>query len=700
MRRIVVFCILLLFIGYINAQVVENPVFDRTDVPAFRVRKIEIMKDTTYIYCSYSAEAGSWANISKETCLYVRNINKKYPLLKCDGLPFSPQQKSFMSAERFNVLLCFPSIRNISKFDIIENESDKALNIFGIDISNTYHTSYQDSEIARFSNMASFYDLVGDTIKALQFKDKEIEATKYVFGIKSEPLIVSLLNASIMYDKYGFSEQAIDIAKQEGRIHAELWGTSDWNYALYLRSLGQFYSHAKEYDKAIKTYEESIQLFESLNIVDNEYAFALYFIAEDYYEIGECDSALIYQRKSLEARREIGETEGYITELYNVLFAGHNQAILNRVQIVKKELESLPNFIEPKSLSIAGIYKQIAFNYSLMDDNANAIEYCNKAIAIMNSTGHDNNEDYAELLALKCKYQQRSVLKDDAIASGEAAKLLYESLSIKSLKYAELLGDLAWAYGMALNFEKSVQLQFIAAEIYEDAKDWISLAEVYNSISHYYQRAERLDYAEQYVKKAIDVLNEHDSAEEYIADAVEQSGNSMINNPFALASIQERIDTGKSTSLQTLAQIYQKKGNLTDAINAELERGRILKKICDNQMYAVHLMTLSQYYLKNKQYFYAINNANQSVQLLSDCDKNTLSLAQLILAKATLEVGDSIKAIQHATEALANSSELANKENWIATKIFLSHLYYEKQDYVHAENSISSMLDSLKNNIS
>ena len=700
MRRLVVFCILLLFIGYINAQVVENPVFDRIDVSAFRVQKIEIKKDTTYVYCSYSAEAGSWANISKETCLYVRNANKKYPLLRCDGLPFSPQQKSFMFAERCNVLLCFPSIRNMSKFDLIENESDKAFNIYGIDISNKYQNSYQESEVSRFSNMASFYDSAGDTIKALQFKTKEIEAIKYVYGVKSEPLIVSLLNASIMYDKYGFSEQAIEIAKQEGGIHAELWGTTDWNYALYLRTLGQFYSHAKEYDNSIKTYKESIQLFESLNIVDNEYALALFFIAGDYYEIGDSDNALIYQRKSLKARRQIGAAEGYITELYNVLFEGHNQAILNRVQIVKSELESLPNFIEANSLPIAGIYKQIASMYSLMDDNTNAIEYCNKAIAIMNSTGNNNDENYAELLGLKCKYQQRSGLKDGAIISGEASKRLYESLGIKSLKYAELLGDLAWAYGLALNYEKSVQLQSIAADIYQNTKDWISLAEVYNSISHYYQSAERLDNAERYIKKAIDVLNKHDNAEQYIMDAVVQTGNSMMNNPFALASIKQRIDTDKSNFLQTLARIYQKQGNYANAVITEMDNGKILREMGDTQMYAVHLMTLSEYYLKNNQQQEAIACSEQSIQLLSNDNRISLTLPKLQLAIICFQSGDTIKAIRYAEESVSASSSVNDNESQIAAQSILSYFYWKNRQMNKAESCLSEELDYLRNFIS
>lgn len=700
MRKLVLFCILLLFIGYSNAQVVENPIFDRTDVSAFRVQKIEVKNDTTYVYCSYSAEAGSWANISENMYLYDRKANKKYPLLRCDGLPFSPLQKSFMYEEQCNVLLCFPSIQNISKFDIIENAGNKAFNIYGIDITNTYDTSYQESEVARYSNMASFYDSAGDTIKTLQFKTKEIEATKYVFGVKSEPLIVSLLNASILYDKYGFSEQAIDIAKQEGVIYAEVWGTADWNYALYLKTLGLFYSHAKEFDNAIKSYKEAIQLLESLNIVDNSYALMLCEIADYYYEIGDSDNALIYQRKSLKARRQIGDAEGYINELYKVLLSGNDHAILNRVQIVENELNTLPEFVDANSLPIARIYKEIASMYSLMNDETNAIEYCNKAISILNSTGRNNSEDYAELLGLKCNYQQRSGLKDDAISSGEAAKQLYESLGIKSLKYAELLGDLAWAYGLALNYEKSVQLQTIAAEIYQNAKDWISLAEVCNSISHYYQSAERLDNAEQYIKKAIVVLTEHDNAEQYIIEAVEQTGNNMINTPFALASIKQRIDTNKSAYLQTLARIYQKQGNYSDAINTEQESGKLLKNMGETQLYASHLMTLSEYYLRNSQQQEAIICSEQSIQLLSNNKSINLALPKLHFAIMCFQMGDIIKAIRYAEESFSVANSFNDNEGKIAAQSILSSFYLKNCLFNKAERCLSEVLEYLKKFVS
>ena len=43
------------------------PVFDRSDVPALHIDKVEISKDATCVFCSYDAIAGSWANISKDT---------------------------------------------------------------------------------------------------------------------------------------------------------------------------------------------------------------------------------------------------------------------------------------------------------------------------------------------------------------------------------------------------------------------------------------------------------------------------------------------------------------------------------------------------------------------------------------------------------------------------------------------------------
>lgn len=382
------------------------------------------------------------------------------------------------------------------------------------------------------------------------------------------------------------------------------------------------------------------------------------------------------------------------------MLTGHNEATQQRMQIVKDELSNLPNFIESSSLPIGRIYKQLASKYSLMDDNKNAIEYCNKALFVLESNGYNNNEDYAELLGLKCKYQQRSGFKDEAIASGTAATQLYESLNIRSLKYAETLGDLAWAYGLTLNYEKAIQLQTKAAGIYENAKDWISLAEVYNSISHYYQSAENLDDAERNIKKAIDVLNEHDNAEQYINDEVELTGNNMINNPYTLASINQLINTDKSNFYQTQARIYQKKGDYTNAINTELKSGAIIKSMGDDQRYAVHLMSLSEYYQRNHQQKEAIACAEKSIQLLTDDNRISLALPKLLLAIIYFQNGDTMKAIHYAEESVSASKSFNDKAYIITAQSILSFFYWKKRDYGKAEQILSEELDYPRNFIS
>ena len=687
MRRLSLFYILFILISYINAQVVENPVFDRTDVPAFRVKKIEIQKDTTYIYCTFSAAAASWANISKDMYLYAKKTNNKYPILRCEGLPFSPQKKTFINDTRCDVLLCFPPIRNISKIDLIEKESETAFNIYGIDIASQYETIYQESDITHFSNMASFYESASDTIKALQYKLKEIEAVKYIHGIKSYDLSFCLTNACIMCYKFGCYEQAIDLVIQDNVIVSELRGKSTLDYATSLSTLGMFYSHAKEYDKAIETYKESIHLFESLNIVDNEYVLALSQIASNYYKIDDTNNALLYQRKSLAARRQIGDAEGYIDELNNVLLVGSSNAI----QMLKMELDSLPSFVEPNSLLLIGIYKEMARQYSFIGNDTNAIDYCNKAISVMNSTGHDKSEDYAELLGLKCKYQAYSRQYNESILSGEMAKQIFDSLDIKSIKYAECLGDLASAYGNKLNYEKSVLLQLAAAKIYQDTKDWMSLAEVYGDISSYCQFAEKLDDAEQYIKKAINVLNEHDNAEQYIMDAVEQTGNNMINNPDALASIKIRINKDKSNFHSTLARIYKGQGKYIDAINTQLKSVKYAQETSDNECHAMSLSELSICYSNNNQYREAISCLEKAVQLLGDDLGLKLGLAFLYW-----QTGDTIKAIRFAEETISSSKSRGDNEFKVYAMSLLSVCYYQNHNICKAEKYLSEALDYLK----
>ena len=648
------------------AQVTINPIFERASFEVLHphVDMVELKNDSTKIYCTISYQ-DSWSyNIPKAMFLEDLRHNKKYQITKCIGLPFEPEERVFSYGGTFQFVFCFPYIEGLQKFNLIEDSTkDRFFNIYGIDISTSYPKAFEETEYKRFKTMSDFYKSSGDIDKFAEYEEKELSAAQYIFGTRSFAADACYNQLAHYYNETSDYVKAIDLGIQALECDSILLGVENKEYPVYANTLGS--------------------------------------LSQFYLNAGKDDESLQCILKCIRIRRNIEDEQGYLNELYNLLLAGHNNdGIIKRISIAIDELESLPSFIKAVSLPIAGLNKIIAGNYSLLNDNDKAIEYCNKAISIMNSTGYDNSEDYAELLGLKCKYQQRNGLKDDAVASGEAAKRLFESLRIRSQKYAELLGDLAWAYGLALNYEKSVQLQSTAAEIYQDAKDWISLAEVYNSISHYYQSTEKLDNAELYVKKAIDVLNEHDNAEQYIFNAVEQTGNSLMNNSFALASIKQRIDTDKSNFLQTLARIYQKKGNYAAAINTELNNGKIIKNMGDSKMYAVHLMALSEYYLRNSQQREAIMCSEQSIQLLNNDNRISLALPKLQLAIICFQSGDTIKAIRYAEESISASNSIRENESRIAAQSILSYFYWKAHKMNKAESCLSEELDYLKNFIS
>lgn len=649
------------------AQVTINPVYDRTSLEVLHphVDKVELTKDSTKVYCSLSYQESFSYNIPKTMFIEDTKNNMKYQITKCIGLPFEPEERVFNYGGTFQFVFCFPHIENLHKFNLIQDPSkDNFFNIYGIDISTKYPKVFEEREYIRFKNMSDFYKSSGDIDKFVEFEEQELLSAQYIFGMRSFAADACYIEFAHFYNEIGDYSKAIDFGIQALECDSLLLGVENKEYPVYVNTLG------------------SLSLF--------------------YHNAGKEMESLHCLQKCIRIRRNIGDEKEYINELINLLITGghSNDDILKRIDFVNQELEDLPNFIEINSLPIASIYMRIGSLYSRMNDNKNAIEYCDKALFVMESNGYNNNEDYAELLGLQCKYQQRSGLKDEAISSGTAAKQLFESLNIRSLKYAELLGDLAWAYGLALNFEKSIQLQTIAAGIYENAKDWISLAEVYNSISHYYQSAENLDDAERNIKKAIDVLNEHDNAEQYIHDEVVLTGNKMINNPFAISSINQRINTDKSLFYQTLARIYQKKGDFTNAISTELKSGAIIRSMGDDQLYAIHLMTLSEYYLRNHQLSDAIASAENSIQLLSEDNSMSPALPKLQLANICFQAGDTINAIHYAEESVFEAKSFNEKEITITALYILSYFYWKKRDYGKAEEYLSEELDYLRNFIS
>lgn len=193
MRRLVILYMLLLFIEDINAQVVENPVFDRTDVSQFRVKKVIITKDTTFVYCTYSADENTWANISDK--MYLENVRngERFPIVKVLGIPFGPEKRLFAEAEEVNVVLFFPHVAT-DKINIVESEREAAFNIYGIDLTRFYMVSYTSEDIHNFFDLYKTKEKEENWRSALGYTQKQLEACNYVEGIQSFASACSMYN--------------------------------------------------------------------------------------------------------------------------------------------------------------------------------------------------------------------------------------------------------------------------------------------------------------------------------------------------------------------------------------------------------------------------------------------------------------------------------------------------------------------------
>jgi len=671
------------------AQVYDLPVFDRSDTPALHVDKVEITKDATYIYCTYSAIAGSWANISQETHLLDETTKKKYFLVKCDGIPFGPEQRTFTNAEKCDIRFTFPPTKPKGRISLIESNEKTAFNIWGIDITKRFEKVYTETDIDRFYNMASFYDSSGDSLKATNFIKEAICAAEYVCGVKSETKQLLLANASIMYGKYGYYERAIELAKQEEALYRELGNVLDENYALRLRIIAQYYSNTGNHDKAIELYKKSINLYESLNIKDKQYAYALRFLSDEYYRIGDNENSFLYGEKSILARKLLGDNTDYIDELSAFVIPENNKSIvIRRLDFVKKELENLPKFVDLSSLGIARLYKQIANTYNIIDYYDDAIIHCNKSLTIFKKLGYDYIEEYVSVLSLKCKVLNYMNKLKEALASGTEAKHLMDSLSIHTPKYAELLSDLAAIYAKDYDFEKAIQLQNQACGVYEVTSEWIDIAASYKSLGDYYKDAMDYDNAELCVRKALDIFGKHNDVKQYYEEEVKRTGNNFIS----FKPIEGYYYYTKNNIIILLAQIQSARKNYVDAIETEKISGSVLKELGDQKMYAMHLNILAQYYFQNNQDKEAIECLEQ-IPNYSDDNCSVIVLAQMLKACIYYKRGNLDKAIQYTleTEPYINSSNDYNSKIIVLSAI--ATFLLEKHNIAKAEDYASKALD-------
>ena len=223
----------------------------------------------------------------------------------------------------------------------------------------------------------------------------------------------------------------------------------------------------------------------------------------------------------------------------------------------------------------------------------------------------------------------------------------------------------------------------------------------FRSISNYYQYSEKLDEAERCIKKAFNILNKRDNAEQYIINDYSITSNHDINNTFTLSTIKQRIIIDKSNLYQTLASIYQKQGKIDQAIESEKECGNLRKNLEDKELYALHLLTMAQYYWIKGDMSDAEAYCEYSIDASAWKYPQLVTTAQQLLSILKKEQNKSQESLYLAKKALSYSdkeSNLYTRDHYLAHFNTAYH-YYKNGDYVNAEKCLYHLLDSLRTKI-
>lgn len=491
MKRLLLIISILASVICAKAKVLSNPIFSSTDAPDFQLKEIETKGDTTYLRFTYFAEDSSWVCISRDT--YIEDIDSKkhYAIINSIGIPFEPNKRITNHATQFDVTLCFPKI-NSRQFNLIESKTDKAFNIYGISTTEQFDTVWTYSQYLSFSELANHCIDKQDYTTAIEWKEKQLRATKSVFGINS------INYAAIMYDLcflYGecqnidkaieYAEQSVallnsitgyegqqeDIAREYAslmglysvkndlekasyygemslKIRKDIWGEEYPDYIEFLDRLCSLYNNYGDYPKAIIHSKELVDILRKLTQKDernmSSYITALSKTAGLLKEMKNMQDATSYGNEAIKLIEEGKCTNPDVSfTIYNTMAAimGENGNISDAIGFFQKahmyaKEAGLSNShrMALSLLSLGRLYEHI------QKDTILAINSYNKAIEIMNK-GENANK-----MGIRAEIVESLADIYRLIDPQKSHEYRTQSLSIKkdwygeqSLKYGEVL---------------------------------------------------------------------------------------------------------------------------------------------------------------------------------------------------------------------------------------------------------------------
>lgn len=412
-------------------QTIINPIFDRTDTPKFHVDRVELQKDSTLLFCTYTAEPGSWANISMDT--YIEDIvtQRKFKIIKSEGLPFYPSKRIFSVEEKVPVILHFKSIGYSRLFNLIENSSESVFNIYGINLdAPPYPHAYSDYEVLRSIRQQEFYSQSGNIEKAISYCKSSLDGKRYLFGLQSPEVGKSLYILASLYYQIGCYREAIDIGK-EGLAIDLANNLIDEDLALDYNNLSHSYSAIGDYRCAIEMAMKSKSLLAKTDTISESYAAVLTNLSKFSNSLGNYSDALLYAKQSLFIKER---TAGLDSESYAISLSNYATAVSNlgnyeeAINSNKKCLDTFLKFRGEDDIANATIWGNLSYNYANLSNYHDAIICGEKACKIFTINNIENDGYLSYLSNISYYYFQLACTYEKQVDNAQIMEILSKSV--------------------------------------------------------------------------------------------------------------------------------------------------------------------------------------------------------------------------------------------------------------------------------
>lgn len=356
---------------------------------------------------------------------------------------------------------------------ISEHNTNDAQNIILpiIALLETQGASYYSYQVVYYSVAASMYSIALDFESEVQYRKKQAELTKVMYGENSSEYTEALKTYALAnFSTYTYDESITSLSKAS-EIENILHGKS-LRYLGYQQDLASAYRLSGRNKQAIATYENIISLNEETAYSDTIKISALnglglvyfnddFFRAEKYYR-----DALHLQNNLREdnARQLISINNNLgLLYLHNGMYEESEKHLLEAYRLSQVPLDSVYGF--GMGLSYFSILKNLAELYLYKADISKAKEFAYKALNQCESTNGVDNADYAVMLHLWGDIEKYNGNFASAINYYERALTIRKKILGD---YSELCGLTYGAIGSAYHFTGNYTK---ALEFYEKEKN-------------------------------------------------------------------------------------------------------------------------------------------------------------------------------------------------------------------------------------